>query len=289
MLQSLKTLSNFSIAHNRFSGEAPTIHCAPLPPPGLGVEDGKNSQMYEFRFRNNSFTGDAAKILQALGPCDSPDSPVFRYTIDISLNRISGQLPGNLFMTPKLQEFRGDGNDISGPIAKRKKLNCSSLQTLSLSGNRLSGPIPSPLLWACTNLVNLDLSRNRLSGSIPSPASKSKSKTASAEPTGVPSLEAEAGHQGQGTGLLEHFPWDVQRAEEAGTGDASEEASIQLQVLNLSHNDLSGPVPSALRRMALLLNLDLSANKLSGPLPRQIAQMPLLLGLNLSSNNLSGQ
>jgi hypothetical protein len=62
----------------------------------------------------------------------------------------------------------------------------------------------------------------------------------------------------------------------------------QLWYLNLSHNGLTGSVPSALSDAASLSELDLSHNDLEGPLPAALAALADLNYLNVSHNRLSG-
>ncbi len=61
-----------------------------------------------------------------------------------------------------------------------------------------------------------------------------------------------------------------------------------LRVLSLSRNTLSGAVPSGLVSLAQLQTLDLSENALSGQIPTQLGNLAALQTLNLSNNQLSG-
>ncbi|KAG0466244.1 hypothetical protein HPP92_017824 [Vanilla planifolia] len=63
-----------------------------------------------------------------------------------------------------------------------------------------------------------------------------------------------------------------------------------LIALDLSYNNLSGPVPVAIGGLTSLVHLDLSSNYLDGPLPLSIAAFCNLAGvLNLSYNAFSGE
>ncbi|KAK5786865.1 putative receptor like protein 25 [Gossypium arboreum] len=61
-----------------------------------------------------------------------------------------------------------------------------------------------------------------------------------------------------------------------------------LIVLNLSHNCLTGPIPSSLGHLTELESLDLSSNKLQGRIPTELTNLGFLEVLNLSQNNLKG-
>lgn len=61
-----------------------------------------------------------------------------------------------------------------------------------------------------------------------------------------------------------------------------------LRVLNLKRNALTGAVPVELASLGQLQTLDLSENSLAGPIPIQLANLALLQTLNLSNNQLTG-
>jgi hypothetical protein len=58
--------------------------------------------------------------------------------------------------------------------------------------------------------------------------------------------------------------------------------------LNLSHNHLSGEIPTTIGDMKSLESLDLSCDQLSGSIPHTMSILTFLSDLNLSYNNLSG-
>ncbi|XP_039116734.1 receptor-like protein EIX1 [Dioscorea cayenensis subsp. rotundata] len=61
-----------------------------------------------------------------------------------------------------------------------------------------------------------------------------------------------------------------------------------LKVLDLSHNSLSGSVPSSLSRLTFLEELQLCYNQLTGTLPEEIGNLAQLDYMNLAHNQLSG-
>ncbi|TYH56569.1 hypothetical protein ES332_D08G028600v1 [Gossypium tomentosum] len=63
---------------------------------------------------------------------------------------------------------------------------------------------------------------------------------------------------------------------------------IYLQMLNFSHNNFTGPIPTSLGNLVALESLDLSSNKFSGRIPPQMTNLTFLEVLNLSNNNLVG-
>ncbi|GJN04602.1 hypothetical protein PR202_ga22165 [Eleusine coracana subsp. coracana] len=66
------------------------------------------------------------------------------------------------------------------------------------------------------------------------------------------------------------------------------EQLTNLVVLDLSDNNITGPVPAFIRSMAGLVVLDLSSNKMEGPIPKFIRQFTSLRTLDLSNNHLNG-
>ena len=61
-----------------------------------------------------------------------------------------------------------------------------------------------------------------------------------------------------------------------------------LTTLNLDENQLSGPIPAELGRLANLTTLNLGENQLSGPIPAELGRLANLTTLNLDENQLSG-
>jgi Leucine-rich repeat (LRR) protein len=62
-----------------------------------------------------------------------------------------------------------------------------------------------------------------------------------------------------------------------------------LYVLNLSHNAFTGKIPPSLGNLVQLESLDLSSNNLSGEIPMQLTALTFLSFLNLSFNQLVGK
>ena len=61
-----------------------------------------------------------------------------------------------------------------------------------------------------------------------------------------------------------------------------------LQVLDLSHNQLTGAIPPELAQLGHLQVLDLSFNRLTGSIPPELGQLGHLQSLDLRSNGLTG-
>lgn len=62
----------------------------------------------------------------------------------------------------------------------------------------------------------------------------------------------------------------------------------ELNVLDMNHNLLTGPIPSTLSTSGSLIKIDLSHNRVTGPIPDSINRLNQLVLLDFSYNRLSG-
>ena len=161
--------------------------------------------------------------------------------LDLSWNRLSGEIPAELGNLASLETLYLRENDLSGEIPPQLG-NLSNLKVLSLNSNRLSGRLP-PELGNLAALLKLDLWDNELSGEIP------------------PEL-----------GNLASL-WTLSLAENRLTGGIPAELGklADLRYLDLENNDLSGGIPPELGNLEGLRVLWLSGNRLSGDVPPELA------------------
>ncbi|XP_059436257.1 receptor-like protein EIX2 [Corylus avellana] len=87
------------------------------------------------------------------------------YSIDLSGNNLSGEIPDNITSISKLVSMNLSMNHLTGRIPEKIE-NLHMLESLDLSMNELYGPIPDSLS-SLTFLSHLNLSFNNLSGKIP--------------------------------------------------------------------------------------------------------------------------
>ena len=64
--------------------------------------------------------------------------------------------------------------------------------------------------------------------------------------------------------------------------------SSNIRVMNLSHNNLTGPIPTTFSNLKQIESLDLSYNNLNGKIPPQLTEMTSLAVFSVAHNNLSG-
>ncbi|XP_027368775.1 putative leucine-rich repeat receptor-like serine/threonine-protein kinase At2g24130 [Abrus precatorius] len=187
------------------------------------------------------------------------DLPTSLQQLHLEQNLIYGSIPPHIANLVNLTFLKLSSNLINGSIpATLCQMN--RLERIYLSNNSLSGEIPSTL-GDIQHLGLLDLSRNNLSGSIPDSFAN------------LPQLRR----------LL---LYDNQLS---GTIPPSLGKCVNLEILDLSHNKITGFIPAEVAALSSLkLYLNLSNNNLLGPLPLELSKMDMVLAIDVSMNNLSG-
>ncbi|KAI8001688.1 LRR receptor-like serine/threonine-protein kinase GHR1 [Camellia lanceoleosa] len=247
--------------------------------------------------------------------------------LKLSNNRFSGFVPNGLLKGDSLvlTELDLSGNNLSGPISM---ITSTTLNILNLSSNGLSGDLPlltgscavvdlsrnqfggnlSRLVkWA--NVEILDLSQNNLTGSIPEVTSQflrlnylnlSHNFLSSSLPkvvTQFPKLTVldVSFNQLDGpflTALLTSTTLQELHLENnflSGSIEFSPSPfGTNLEVLDLSHNQLTGYFPDGFGSLTGLKVLSLAKNNLSGSLPTSMANLTLLSSLDISQNHFTG-
>ncbi|KAF2301407.1 hypothetical protein GH714_023810 [Hevea brasiliensis] len=163
--------------------------------------------------RNNSFEGELT--------CE-PFSVAY---LDLSHNFLSGSLP-SCSNTGNLEQIHLQENNFTGSLPEAL-LNSSNLLALNVRDNRLSGKIPN-MIAELSNLRVLLLGGNNLSGSIPKNCARKKALNI------APFYELKLSLS--------------RKIDEASTGPVPRTFAklTQIESLDLSHNSLSGEIPSEL-------------------------------------------
>ncbi|KAL6571122.1 hypothetical protein OROGR_000672 [Orobanche gracilis] len=203
--------------------------------------------------------------------------------LDISHNQ---ELQGSLPIFPQdgyLHTLNLSNTNFSGQLPDSVS-NLKQLSTLDLSNCQFNGTLPTSLS-GLTQLVHLDMSFNNFNGSLPC-FNMSKN------------LKYISLYHNDLTGVVSSTHW---------------EGLVNLLIINLGYNFLSGRVPlslftlPSLRELTLSRNhfsglleqfpnassstlqlIDLSINKLQGPIPVSLFDLPRLEFLQLSSNQFNG-
>ncbi|XP_042479869.1 receptor-like protein Cf-9 [Macadamia integrifolia] len=222
----------------------------------------------------------------------------------------SGALPPSLANLSHVTELDLSGNSFSGQIPSFFPdflRDIKSLSYLDLSSNRIDGAIPK-WIWQLQNLSYLDLSNNSLTGlELPLPPTNhsfnieylylDSNKIQHCLPTAPCSSQTFNQSNsdqfvspilGNLTSLLSKariFSISVNKL--TGKIPFSICNASNLKYLDLSHNQLSGPIPTCLGSSNLKL-LSLTVNKLAGNIPFSLCNASNLEFLDLSFNQLSG-
>ncbi|KAG2260178.1 hypothetical protein Bca52824_079472 [Brassica carinata] len=179
--------------------------------------------------------------------------------LDISSNRIYDSIPediGIVFPHLKFMNFSSNHNrgTIPSSMGEMKRL-----ELLDMSSNRLYGQLPETFLRGCYSLVFLKLSNNQLQGKVfPRHANLTRLNSLI--------LNGNRFDGSLGKGLLN---------------------SKTLELLDISDNSFSGPLPYWIGKMSNLSFLYMRGNKLKGQVPHQLQNLPLLV-LDMSNNSFSG-
>ncbi|EEF28102.1 serine-threonine protein kinase, plant-type, putative, partial [Ricinus communis] len=179
--------------------------------------------------------------------------------LDISDNSFHGYIPmqiGAYF--PSLTKLKMSRSGFHGSIPSSFG-NMSSLEYLDLSNNQFSGNIPNSI-GNMPSLYVLALTENDISGRLPSNFSFS-------------SISEIHLSRNRIQGSLEH-PFFC--------------GSVLLTVLDLSHNHMTGSIPSWIGGLPQLGYLLLSNNNFEGEIPIQLCKLNYLSVVDLSYNKLTG-
>ncbi|KAL0917925.1 hypothetical protein M5K25_013034 [Dendrobium thyrsiflorum] len=241
-------------------------------------------------------------------------------------NGLSGLIPNGLRNCTNLNWISITSNHLTGPIPPWIG-NLSNLAILKLGNNSLSGPIP-PELGDCRSLIWLDLNSNQLNGNIPPTISNQSGDIAVGLVTGkrFVYLKNDGSSHCRGSGNLLEFAGirreelhrlpsfricnftrvymgstqytfnnngsmiflDLSYNELEGPIPKEIGKLYYLSVLNLGHNHLSTVIPPELGNLHSLGVLDLSHNALEGPIPSSFSSLSMLSDIDLSNNKLNG-
>ena len=175
--------------------------------------------------------------------------------IDVSLNKIEGSIPLELYRYTSLRHFDAHGNELDGALHPDIRL-LSGLRYLDISGSgRITGSIPSEI-GELSELRHLDLSNNNFSGTIPASMS----------------------------GLAHLSFLNLAGNKLSGRIPESFSGLLNISTINLSNNKLMGSIPLNLTFLTNLVSLDLSSNALTGEIPFNDTFLAQLETLNLGQN-----
>lgn len=178
--------------------------------------------------------------------------------LNLSENRLSGELPAELGNLRQLRELRLDNNQLSGGIPPELG-NLANLEGLHMVRNRLSGPIP-PELGNLTSMREIRIWGNDLTGEIPSTL---------ANLTGLTRFSV----------ALNDLTGEIP----AWLGDLP-----NLRSILVDQNRLTGKIPDNLAKLTTIEYFNVHSNQLTGNIPSWLADFPLRR-LYLNDNQFVGE
>nr|POE55333.1 putative inactive leucine-rich repeat receptor kinase xiao [Quercus suber] len=247
----LSSLKSIAITENNLSGTLPVDLCSHCPNlQGLYISDNKFSgSLKSFYARQSQIR---RQIPMGIGSLKNLT------LLDLSYNKLSGNLPSTLGGLEELQRLYLGDNNIGGNIPE-ELCQLIKLGELFLSNNKISGSIPN-CIGNLNLLQKLNLSYNKLTSSIP-----------------------------LSVWNLENLLFLDLSSNSLGKSLSPNMRTLRvIEYVNLSHNQITGNVPSIIGAFESLENLDLSKNSFQGHIPDSFGQLKGLDQLNLSNNNLSG-
>ncbi|KAI7746308.1 hypothetical protein M8C21_027337 [Ambrosia artemisiifolia] len=202
--------------------------------------------------------------------------------LDLSLNKINGSIPNDLFLLKNLTEVYLYENNIVGGIPD--SIEAMNMQIIDLSANKLTGKIPDGF-GNLLNLKNLSLMTNQLSGEVPAGIAR------------LPNLNDMRIFNNNLSGT---FSPDFGRytdlkifdvAQNNFTGTLPENLCYkgQLKGLDVYENNLFGEIPKSLRNCSSLKSFQVYRNRFSGSIPDGLWKVSRLEKMIVHSNLFSGE
>ncbi|XP_009628619.1 LRR receptor-like serine/threonine-protein kinase GHR1 [Nicotiana tomentosiformis] len=258
----LKMLQNLSVANNQLSGK-------------ITKEVGLIVSLEYLDLSKNLFSGSIPSELTSLKNLVS---------LNLSLNSLDGMVPSGFASLEKLKYLDLHSNALSSDIMLLLA-SLGDVEYVDISSNKFIGSLDLQVGNSSfvSSIQYLNISHNNLAGEL-------------FPHDGMPyfdSLEVFDASDNQLTGIIPSFNFVVSlRILRLGNNQLSgsvpeallEESSMILSELDLSQNQLAGPIASISAVNLKLLNL--SYNQLSGPLPVKVGRCAII---DLSNNLLTGK
>ncbi|XP_061372916.1 receptor-like protein 56 [Gastrolobium bilobum] len=231
-----------------------------------------NPKLEEVHLGHNSFTGPFKLPFDLNHQMDQLSS------LDLSNNKIQGELPNDIgFFLPNLVIFDVSSNMFDDHIPASIG-NMSRLWIFDLGHNNFSGKVPENILNGCMSLEELMMDNNQLNGTLPTGIGKLWLRTLTASRNNFEGAITKEFCQ------LELFLLDLSQNKLSG---ALPSCFKMPSYVFLQGNNLTGPITEITD--AFTVAIDLSDNKFTGTIPESIYGLKSLEFLLLGGNQLQGQ
>ncbi|XP_016454974.2 uncharacterized protein LOC107779138 isoform X1 [Nicotiana tabacum] len=232
------------------------------------------SFLRELNLANNNFHG---SIPYGIGQL-----PRLRL-IDIQNNQLQGSIPTSLLQHHRVEVISLAFNKLSGEMWKGPWY-VPELRVLDLTNNSLTGIIP-PTIGNATRLLNFSLSGNGINGNIPK------------EIGNLSQLTELSLTDNQLTGFIPATMFNISSLLAIHLRNNSLSGPLllgegnilsNLKFLSVSHNQISGHIPSNICQLRELQVLSISFNKIIGEIPKNIGCLAKLEEIYIGDNPISG-
>ncbi|KAK1409334.1 hypothetical protein QVD17_35860 [Tagetes erecta] len=286
-------LVELSLSENGFTGKI-NINFSKMSSISILVLDGNNlgsSQPDEMHFIDSMINCSKLEVLivganklRGILPSSVGNLSSQITTLSFEQNSIYGTLPSGIGNLLKLERLYIGFNEITGRIPSELGY-LGNLKHLYVDHNSLNGTFPD-FVGNLSQLEELMLSDNRLEGQIPPNLGNC---------TRLVSLNL------SGNNLTHQIPIELFQLSSMTTVlDLSSNNLVgplpqdigklkSLSTLDLSQNHLVGAIPNTIGRCSSLEYLDMKANSFEGPIPLTMNALRGIRKVDLSKNNLSGQ
>ncbi|XP_057792747.1 receptor-like protein EIX1 isoform X2 [Salvia miltiorrhiza] len=306
-----KSYRYLNLSHNQISGAIPDLSHYQIDI----IDVSSNSisgpiplfqpYTYIFQLSQNIFTGSIKSMCSY--------SHLSLAILDISINRLAGELPDCWDEMSSLQALNLANNSFSGEIPRSlgsldslvalhlrdnrlsgelpfELKNCRNLRLVDVGENELTGRIPAWIGASYSYLINLSLRSNGFHGSIPVEICNltriqvldvSRNNLSGKIPECFSNFTTLVEKTNESTNILHiaiKIPYDLQ----------SSDAIVITEDIEYSLVQWKGRESEYRKNLALLKLIDLSSNRLTGGIPQSFSTMKELISLNLSRNNLTG-
>jgi hypothetical protein len=193
--------------------------------------------------------------------------------LDVSTNRLSGEIPWTLWRLSNLEFLSLSKNQFEGQLPRDLR-GMERLQDLHLSDNWLTGQLPLHL--PLHSLESFLVDTNQLTGSIPESW-----------------WHENMAREDSSTTTRSHYPlWMLSLKYNMGlTGTMPSQIGLlsSLKDLSVKRCDMEGSIPTQVGLLSKMETFSIADNRFSGKFPfAEMLKLPRLEGLTLGENNLSG-
>ncbi|KAL0414981.1 UNVERIFIED_CONTAM: Tyrosine-sulfated glycopeptide receptor 1 [Sesamum latifolium] len=205
--------------------------------------------------------------------------------IDLSRNRLSGELAPSEKLPATVQIFNLSNNHFHGPIQSSFLQPALNLEIFDVSNNSFSGLIPTSICSFSPLIQWIDFSNNDFTGPIAQGFGKCTNLQSLR--VGFTTLSGEVPQDIYELLTLQELYLPGNRL--SGAIDERIVNLSNLRILALYGNELTGMIPQDIGRLSKLEQLLLNINQLSGTIPPSLTNCTRLTALNLRVNYLEGE